>query len=171
MGKFNDAKWRRSLNEQVVSDLRLPVDKQMILQADNPDMERGLKVCYKSTGGYHVVYWHGSPDNEVAAELRAAPELPEDDKWQNHGEGFGDHKHVWLGYHPSIDENILNEDGHIDLPSAKRKLKLSIEDSQELLQQLESMDEESALPSWWMDKLTLASDYLNKARNYLLNRE
>ena len=65
----------------------------------------------------------------------------------------------------------LNEDGHVDLPSAKRKLKLSIEDSQELLQQLESMDEESTLPSWWMDKLTLASDYLNKARNYLLNKE
>ena len=65
----------------------------------------------------------------------------------------------------------LNEDGHVDLPSAKRKLKLSIEDSQELLQQLESMDEEPTLPSWWMDKLTLASDYLNKARNYLLNRE
>ena len=66
---------------------------------------------------------------------------------------------------------LLNEDGHVDLPSAKRKLELSIEDSQELLQKLESMGEESTLPSWWMDKLTLASDYLNKARNYLLNKE
>ena len=39
----------------------------------------------------------------------------------------------------------VNEDGHTDVPSAIRKLKLSIEDSQELLQKLESMDKESSL--------------------------
>ena len=63
----------------------------------------------------------------------------------------------------------LNEDGHIDVPSAVRKLKLSIEDSQQLLQKLESMDKESSLPAWWTDKITLASNYLNKSRDYLLN--
>ena len=31
----------------------------------------------------------------------------------------------------------VNEDGHTDVPSAIRKLKLSIEDSQQLLQKLE----------------------------------
>ena len=65
----------------------------------------------------------------------------------------------------------LNEDGHTDVPSAIRKLKLSIEDSQELLQKLESMDKESSLPAWWTDKITLASNYLNKSRDYLLNSE
>ena len=63
----------------------------------------------------------------------------------------------------------VNEDGHTDVPSAIRKLKLSIEDSQELLQKLESMDKESSLPAWWTDKITLASNYLNKSRDYLLN--
>ena len=65
----------------------------------------------------------------------------------------------------------VNEDGHTDVPSAIRKLKLSIEDSQELLQKLESMDKESSLPAWWTDKITLASNYLNKSRDYLLNSE
>ena len=65
----------------------------------------------------------------------------------------------------------VNEDGHTDVPSAIRKLKLSIEDSQELLKKLESMDKESSLPAWWTDKITLASNYLNKSRDYLLNSE
>ena len=63
----------------------------------------------------------------------------------------------------------VNEDGHTDVPSAIRKLKLSIEDSEELLKKLESMDKESSLPAWWTDKITLASNYLNKSRDYLLN--
>ena len=63
----------------------------------------------------------------------------------------------------------LNEDGHTDVPSAIRKLKLSIEDSQQLIQKLSTMDRETALPSWWTDKITLASNYLNKSRDYLLN--
>ena len=65
----------------------------------------------------------------------------------------------------------VNEDGHTDVPSAIRKLKLSIEDSQQLLQKLESMDKEMSLPAWWTDKITLASTYLNKSRDYLLNSE
>ena len=63
----------------------------------------------------------------------------------------------------------VNEAGHTDVPSAIRKLKLSIEDSEELLKKLESMDKESSLPAWWTDKITLASNYLNKSRDYLLN--
>ena len=68
-------------------------------------------------------------------------------------------------------ESTLNEDGHTDVPSAKRKLKLAIEDCQDLLKQLESTDGEASLPSWWTSKITLAADYLNKCRDYLLNRE
>ena len=74
-------------------------------------------------------------------------------------------------------ESTINEDGHTDVPSAIRKLKTATEDAMEILQALEGRlcrldgrgfhaDEE--LPSWWMSKLTLASDYLNKARDYLL---
>jgi len=64
----------------------------------------------------------------------------------------------------------IKEDGHTDVASAKRKLKTSIEDSQELLSKLENMPDEDSLPSWWTDKITLSSNYLNSARNYLLNQ-
>tara|TARA_R110002020_G_scaffold82359_2_gene203765 strand:- start:4208 stop:4465 length:258 start_codon:yes stop_codon:yes gene_type:complete len=66
-------------------------------------------------------------------------------------------------------EITLTEDGHTDVASARRKLKLSIEDAQETLQSLEQMNSEESLPSWWMNKVTLASDYLNTSRDYLLN--
>ena len=66
-------------------------------------------------------------------------------------------------------DDELNEDGHTDVASAKRKMKLAIEDAKQLLERLETMDSEGDLPSWWMGKVTLASDYLNKCRDYLLN--
>ena len=64
----------------------------------------------------------------------------------------------------------IKEDGHTDVSSAKRKLKTSIEDSQQLLSKLENMPDEDSLPSWWTDKITLSSNYLNSARDYLLNQ-
>ena len=64
----------------------------------------------------------------------------------------------------------LNEDGHTDVPSAVRKLKTSMEDAMQILNALEGMPE-APLPSWWMSKITLAADYLNKSRDYLLVSE
>mgnify|MGYP003637521917 FL=1 len=61
----------------------------------------------------------------------------------------------------------LQEDGHTDVPSAARKLKASVEDSMNILSILETHPDAN-LPSWWMSKITLASDYLNKARDYVL---
>ena len=60
----------------------------------------------------------------------------------------------------------LKEDGHEDTSSAVRKLKTSIEDASEILQGLQS--HHGDLPSWWMSKVTIAADYLNKARDYFL---
>ena len=65
----------------------------------------------------------------------------------------------------------IKEDGHTDVPSAIRKLKTSIEDCQDILKKLESMKEEESLPRWWTDKITLSSNYLNIALDYLLNTE
>ncbi len=62
------------------------------------------------------------------------------------------------------------EDGHTDVPSAIRKLKTSMEDAMEILNALEHMPD-AELPSWWMSKITLAADYLNKSRDYLLVSE
>jgi hypothetical protein len=60
----------------------------------------------------------------------------------------------------------LTEDGHEDTSSAIRKLKTSIEDAGEILQGLQG--HQGDLPSWWMGKVTIAADYLNKARDYFL---
>jgi hypothetical protein len=66
--------------------------------------------------------------------------------------------------------SIVEEDGHTDVPSAVRKLKTSMEDAMEILNALEQMPD-TELPSWWMSKITLAADYLNKSRDYLLVSE
>ena len=50
----------------------------------------------------------------------------------------------------------LQEDGHEDVSSARRKLKTTIEDASEILQSLESTPEQE-LPSWWMSKITIVS--------------
>ena len=60
----------------------------------------------------------------------------------------------------------VNEDGHTDVPSAARKMKLAIEDAGQILAAIEGSDGD--LPAWWMSKVTIAADYLNKARDYLL---
>ena len=61
----------------------------------------------------------------------------------------------------------IQEDGHEDVSSARRKLKTTIEDASEILQSLESTPEQE-LPSWWMSKITIVGEYINKARDYLL---
>jgi len=87
-------KLKHIIREEVQSDLKLPKGKQIILQADTDEHERGLIVRWKEDGGYDVAYWYGTPDNIVAAELKGD------------GESFGDVKNVWLGYHPKIDERL-----------------------------------------------------------------
>ena len=63
----------------------------------------------------------------------------------------------------------IEEDGHTDVPSAIRKLKTSIEDANEIIAKLQGISDEQPLPSWWTDKITLSANYLNKARDYILN--
>lgn len=80
--------------------IELPADKTIVLQAGTDDHKRGLVVTWLSEGGYDVAYWYGTPDNIVAAELKGD------------GKSFGDIKKIWLGYHPKIDEGIVNEEDY-----------------------------------------------------------
>jgi hypothetical protein len=86
--------------------------------------------------------------------------------------GFGDSSDMMIGLakHLASQPQGLTEDGHTDVPSAVRKLKTSMEDAMEILNALEQMPD-TELPSWWMSKVTLAADYLNKSRDYLLVSE
>ena len=68
----------------------------------------------------------------------------------------------------NVNESI-NEDGHTDVASAKRKVMIMVDDSNKLLNKLNGMNKEDSLPSWWSDKITLSQNYLQKATNYLLN--
>jgi len=65
-------------------------------------------------------------------------------------------------------ENI-NEDGHTDVASSKRKVMIMVQDSNILLNKLNGMNKEDSLPSWWTDKITLSQNYLQKATDYITN--
>ena len=61
----------------------------------------------------------------------------------------------------------LNEDGHMDVPSAIRNCETIIEDAMQMKQKLETMQGE--LPSWMTQMIAVAASDLNDARDYLLN--
>ena len=68
-----------------------------------------------------------------------------------------------------LKKESVNEDGHTDVASIERKLKLIIQDSVDTIKKLRSMSNEDSLPSWWTDKITLAKDYVSKSRDFIMN--
>ena len=62
----------------------------------------------------------------------------------------------------------VREDGHTDVASAVRQCKTTMEDASQMLSKLQSMNPEDSLPSWWMNKIAIAADNMNKLRDYLL---
>ena len=64
--------------------------------------------------------------------------------------------------------NVRSEDGHVDVASAVRHCKTIIEDCNDIMTKLNGMGEQP-LPSWLTDKITVAADDLNGARDYLMN--
>ena len=62
----------------------------------------------------------------------------------------------------------MNEDGHQDVASARRKAVLIMEDAAQLLMKLKNMDPMDSLPSWWMNKMAVTAAYMDSMRNYLL---
>ena len=62
----------------------------------------------------------------------------------------------------------VREDGHTDVASAVRQCKTTIEDASQMLSKLQGMNPEDDLPSWWMNKIAIAADNMNKLRDYLL---
>ena len=64
-------------------------------------------------------------------------------------------------------ENI-NEDGHTDVASSKRKVMIMVDDSNNS-KQTKRNEQRRFIPSWWSDKITLSQSYLSKATDYLTN--
>ena len=65
-------------------------------------------------------------------------------------------------------EEVIKEDGHTDVASAVRQCKTIVEDATQMMSKLQSMSGEDSLPSWWTNKLAVASNSMNKMRDYLL---
>ena len=63
---------------------------------------------------------------------------------------------------------VINEDGHVDVASSIRKCKTVAEDAAEIMGKLQQMEQEGDLPTWWTGKLAVASNSMNKLRDYLL---
>jgi len=68
----------------------------------------------------------------------------------------------------TVKKTEMKEDGHVDVASAVRHCKTIIEDCNDIMSKLNSMGEQP-LPSWLTDKITVAADDLNGARDYLMN--
>ena len=66
------------------------------------------------------------------------------------------------------DEQV-NEDGHDDVPSSKRMAQVIIEDAQIILRELNKMDSEEKLDTWWTNKLAVSAHNMNAARDYIVN--
>ena len=66
------------------------------------------------------------------------------------------------------EEVELAEDGHTDVSSAVRQCKTVMEDATQILSKLMAMNSEDSLPTWWSNKLAIASNSMNKMRDYLL---
>ena len=62
----------------------------------------------------------------------------------------------------------VNEDGHTDVASAVRQCKTMVEDATQIMSKLQTMSPEESLPSWWTNKLAIASNNMNKLRDYFL---
>ena len=113
--------------------------------------EKGLLDKEKKTEG--TVKLAQIIEEELIAELKERNN-PDDGKAAPYGSGY----------------NKVNEDGHMDIPSAIRKCKVIIDGAQDIMEKLGGMSQEQDdLPSWWMDKVTLATDYINKADDYINN--
>ena len=69
-----------------------------------------------------------------------------------------------------VEEEVeLGEDGHTDVASAVRKCMTITEDAQDINSKLQTMSTEDSLPSWWTNKLAVASNDMNKMRDYIVN--
>ena len=72
-------------------------------------------------------------------------------------------------YYRKAEEVELDEDGHTDVASAVRKCMTITEDAQDINSKLQTMSTEDSLPSWWTNKLAVASNDMNKMRDYIVN--
>ena len=102
---------------------------------------------------------------ELKRREEIAKKLPMDDFKKRYGK---DAMSVKMGVATKMAKAEMNEDGHQDVASAIRQCKTITEDAMQIMSKLQSMSPEDSLPTWWTNKLAVASNSMNKMRDYLL---
>ena len=105
---------------------------------------------------------------ELKRREEIAKELPDKEFKDRYGKDWMSVKMATATKMAKKESVEMKEDGHADVPSAIRQCKTVIEDANEIMNKLNSMSEQE-LPSWWTNKLAVASNSMNKMRDYILN--
>ena len=121
----------------------------------------------KMTEAYQQVRERELTPTELKRREEIAKKLPLKDFEKRYGKEKG--MQVKMGVATKMAKAEMKEDGHSDVSSMIRKCKTVIEDANEIMSKLNSMDKESSLPTWWTNKLAVASNSMNKMRDYILN--
>jgi hypothetical protein len=64
-------------------------------------------------------------------------------------------------------KNYITEDGHTDVASAKKQVKIAMDALQKMNASLSRLPDEGDLPSWWTNKVAIAVDKLDGMADYL----
>ena len=121
----------------------------------------------KMTEAYQQVRERELTPTELKRREEIAKKLPLKDFEKRYGKEKG--MQVKMGVATKMAKAEMKEDGHSDVSSMIRKCKTVIEDANEIMSKLNSMDKEGSLPTWWTNKLAVASNNMNKMRDYILN--
>tara|TARA_B100000614_G_scaffold46643_1_gene39703 strand:- start:1513 stop:2043 length:531 start_codon:yes stop_codon:yes gene_type:complete len=106
---------------------------------------------------------------ELKRREEIAKDLPDDEFKKRYGDDWKSVKMATATKMAKKESVEVKEDGHADVSSAIRQCKTMIEDANEIMNKLNTMGKEDSLPSWWTNKLAVASNSMNKLRDYILN--
>ncbi len=82
---------RRNRPSKITKRLPLKKGKVMVIQADDPNHERGLLIELVGKGGYDIAYWYDKPELVFPAEIRVDGRTVAKDG-----------RIVHIGYHPEL---------------------------------------------------------------------
>ena len=138
-------------------------DEKKRMKGAKLKLKMGDALDEKKQAGYIAMYG----DKKVEIPLNKAKDLYQAKQIAIKMMNVPKSKQGLLSINPAYEETI-KEDGHTDVPSAVRQCKTIVEDATQMMGKLQSMNGEESLPTWWTNKLAVASNSMNKIRDYLL---
>jgi hypothetical protein len=158
-----------------LKDAQIAVHKQSMKNLRKSTITKNMVVLKSSKGGFQVAIQESMSKSQIKKmrdDFKKTGELPPHlKKLAKDLDNVKKKYKVKNVVVPGLEwmSETITEDGHTDVASAKRSMKLVTEDAQEVLQMLTMMNDEESLPSWWMNKIAVVRNDINKARDYLKN--